>query len=352
MSGLLNGPQSLQFADVLVSAYMTSQKLDRLLLFLGQPAVNLQATMNATFPEAALGIVLNANREGWAPSLLKAVAAGVPENPEVQQFFATYRELDPARNPQIANPWMAYRLYGGRLFMGRMQVRKQLRKMDLPLYRKVLVVQSNQRQVGKTYTGALVDLVSEQSGHHVAYIDLDSKEYTLQMVAEELALKWEIAPEQLPRQGGEQETRWAVQLGLFLVSNAPAKDGLVRWLILDGFRERVPSVGMKALIDELAVSIQDKRLFRMIVGNYSEPLPANLLSYVDIVVPLTLPEIQTALTAIHESLCGQAASAEEIADYMDAYAARLAEYKQRSPEHAESHLLIHNAAADVVEQML
>jgi hypothetical protein len=141
-------------------------------------------------------------------------------------------------------------------------------------------------------------------------------------------------------------------LGSFLILNAPAKDNLVRWLILDGFRERVPSVGMKALIDELAVSIQDKHLFRMIVGNYNEPLPANLLSYVDVVVPLTLPEIQTALTAIHESLCGQPASAEETAEYMDAYAARLAEYKQRSPEHAESHLLIHNAAADVVEQML
>jgi hypothetical protein len=351
MSGLLTGPESVQFATVLSSAYMR-QDLDRLLLLLSQPVVNLQSTMNATFPQAALEVVLNANREGWAPSLLKAVAAGMPGNLEVQQFFSAYRHLDPASNPQIANPWMAYRLYGGRLFIGRMQVRKQLRKMDQPFDRKVLVVQSSQRQVGKTYTGALVDLVSEQSGHHVAYMDLDSKEYTLQTVAEELALKWDIDPKQLPSQGGEQETRWAVQLGSFLVLNAPAKNNLVRWLILDGFRERVPSVGMKALIDELAVSIQENHLFRMIVANYNESLPTNLLSFVDIVVPLALPEIQTALTAIHQSLCGQAASAEEIADYMDAYAARLAEYKQRSPEHAESHLLIHNAAADVVEQML
>jgi hypothetical protein len=89
----------------------------------------------------------------------------------------------------------------------------------------------------------------------------------------------------------------------------------------------------------------------MIIANYNDPLPVNLLSFVDIVVPLTLLEIKTALMAIHESSCGQAASAEEIEDYMDVYAARLAEYKQRSPEHAESHLLIHNAAADVVEQM-
>jgi hypothetical protein len=350
MSGLLNGPESQQFAMVLFSAY-TPASLTQLLLSLNRPTVEMQVSMNATFDRAALEIVLNANREGWAPSLLKAVAAGMPGNMEVQQFFATYRDLDPARNPQIANPWMSYRLYGGRLFMGRMQVRKQLRKMDQPLNRKVLIVNSDQRQVGKTYTGALVDLVSEQYGHHVAYIDLDSKDYDLQTVADELALKWEIDSKQLPSRGGEQETRWAPQLGSSLVSNASAKNGLVRWLILDGFRERVPSVGIKALIDQLAVSIQSNPHFRMIIANYNDPLPVNLLSFVDIVVPLTLLEIKTALMAIHESSCGQAASAEEIEDYMDVYAARLAEYKQRSPEHAESHLLIHNAAADVVEQM-
>jgi hypothetical protein len=349
MSGLFDGPQLRQFAEVLSSAY-DPVSLTGVLLNINQPTVDKQAPMNATFGEATLAIAVNANNEGWAPSLLKAVAADRADNDDVKRFLATYPDLDPARNPQIANPWMAYRLFGGRVFLGRMRVRNLLVKMNNPLNRKVLVIKSGQRQVGKTYTGALVSLVSEQNGYNIAYIDLDKKIYDLRTVAEELALKWEI-PQDVPRQGDEQDTRWAQQLASFLVSTAPRKNGVVRWLILDGFRERVPSAGIKALIDQLAISIQADPSFRLILTNYNDPLPLTLLWFEDIVVPLTLEEIRTALAAIHQTFCGQAPSPEEIKMYMDEYASRLALYKQQNPEHVESHLLIHNAAADVVAVM-
>jgi hypothetical protein len=350
MSGLFDGPQLRQFAEVLSSVY-DPVSLSGLLLSINQITVDKQAPMNATFGAATLAIAVNANNEGWAPSLLKAVAADRSENAGVKHFFSTYPDLDPARNPQIADPWMAYRLFGGRVFLGRMRVRTLLRKMNNPLNRKVLVIKSGQRQVGKTYTGALVSLVSEQNGYNIAYIDLDKKIYDLRSVAEELALKWEIHPQDMPRQGDEQETRWAQQLASFLVLTAPRKNGVVRWLILDGFRERLPSPGIKALIDQLAISIQAEASFRLILTNYNDPLPLTLLSFEDIVVPLTLEEIRTALAAIHQTFCGQAPSPEEIKMYMDEYASRLALYKQQNPEHVESHLLIHNAAADVVAVM-
>jgi hypothetical protein len=350
MSGLFDGPQLRQFAEVLSSAY-DPVSLSGLLLSINQITVDKQAPMNATFGAATLAIAVNANNEGWAPSLLKAVATDRSENAGVKQFFSTYPDLDPARNPQIADAWMAYRLFGGRVFLGRMRVRNLLRKMNNPLNRKVLVVKSGQRQVGKTYTGALVSLVSEQNGYNIAYIDLDKKTYDLRTVAEELALKWEIQPTDVPRQGEEQETRWAQQLASFLVSTAPRKNGVVRWLILDGFRERVPSAGIKALIDQLAISIQADPSFRLILTNYNDPLPLTLLSFEDVVVPLTLDEIRTALSAIHKTFSGLAPSPDEIQMYMDEYENRLAEYKQRNPEHVGSHLLIHNAAADVVAVM-
>jgi hypothetical protein len=351
MGILLNGPESQQLASALFDAY-DLQGLTNLLLSIDQLAVERQVSMNANPSEATFEVVLNANREGWVPSLLRAVSIDRPGNAKVQQFFAAYTHLDPAKNPPIANPWMTYRLFGGQLFLGRPRVRKLLMKMDNPLNRKVLVIRSDRRQVGKTHTRTLIDFASHQGlRNKPAYIDLDSKSYDLRALVDEVALKWGMDPAMLPRQGEEQETRWAQQLAPFLIENAGQDGSLVRWLILDGFRERVPSPGIQAFVDQLAVSIQSTTPFRLILVNYTYPLPLTLLSYEEVVVPLTIDEIKTALSSIHESCCGQRASAEETQMYMDAYTARLAEYKQRSPEHAESHLLIHHAAADIVEEM-
>jgi hypothetical protein len=352
MSGLLNGPEAQQLASALFDAYNTPVALSDLLQSIDRPTVARQTAMNATFSEATFEVVLNANREGWMPSLLNAVAVDRPGNAKVQQFFATYPHLDPARNPPIANPWMTYRLFGGQLFLGRANVRKKLMKMESRYGRKTLIIRSDRRQIGKTYTGTLINFASQQSLiNKPTYIDLDSKNYDLRTLCNEVAKKWNIDPAKLPNQGQEQETRWAQQLAPFLIENAPEDKNLVRWLILDGFREKLPSPGIQALIDQLAVCIQSTTLFRLILVNYSYPLPLTVLAFEDGVDPLTNDEIKTALSSIHESCCGQQASEEEAKEYMDEYAARLEEYRRRSPEHAESHLLIHHAVADVVEGM-
>ena len=351
MSGLLNGSESLQFAKALFKAYLIPVELDQLLLSIDRLAVDQQVAMNATPDQAALQVVLKANREGWIPSLLKVAAADRLNRPEIQRFFADYSRLDPINNPEVLNPWTAYRLFGGQLFIGRLKVRRFLLKMTDPLSRKVLVIKSDRRQVGKTYTGALVGFVSQPPLNKVSPIDLDETIYDLRTLAERIAKEWDVNLKELPGQSEEQETRWAQQLANCLVKNAPSKDGLVRWLILDGFRERLPSAGIKALIDALAVKIQSNPSFRLILVNYTDPLPLAALAFEDIVVPLTLEEIKLALTEIHLSCCGYPANPEEIRDYMEEYATQLDAYKQRSPEHAESQLLVHNAVADVVEVM-
>jgi len=351
MSGLLTGPESVQFADAIFKVYPIAD-LDGLLLSIDRLTVEQLVPMNATPEEAARRVVLRANREGWIQDLILKAAEGRPDRPEIQAFFTAHQRLDPVNNPQMQNPWVAYRLFGGRLFIGRQKVRKFLLLMTDPLKRKILVVKSERRQVGKSYTGALVGFVSQQSKPDKAsLIDLDATIFDLRTLAEAIAREWNIDVARLPRRGEEQETRWAQQLAEYLVKTATLKVGQVCWLILDGFRERVPSAGIKALIDCLAINIQDNPSFRLILVNHTDPLPLTILRYEDVVVPLTQEEIQTALTEIHQSCCGRPANPEEVTEYMEEYARQLETYKLSSPEHADSQLLVHNAIADVVEVM-
>jgi hypothetical protein len=351
MPGLLSGTQAQQLGDILFGAYDESS-LSAVLLSINRLEMNKQVPMGATPQSAMLQIVLNANKEGWVPALLKAIKESRSENLDVLAFFAVYDHLDPARNPHLDDPWTTHLLNGGQFFIGRPEVRRLLKKLNDPRSRKVLIIRSDRRQVGKTHTCELINFVSGSSVYtKVSYIDLDQRLFDLRTLARKLALEWNIEPNQLPVQGEEQETRWAQQLAQYLIENAPQHNNPVRWLFIDGFRERIPSPGIQELIDQLATRIQSTATFRLVLANYNQVPPLTLLSFVDIVTPITQQEIEAVFSELHLSKHKQEPSAEECQQYMAGYEMRLNQYKVSSPEYADSHLLIHRSVADVAEEM-
>jgi hypothetical protein len=351
--GLMDGKEMTDFAQLLAGVY-DWDTLTRLLLSINRDPVQKQTGMYAEFDAATLQIVTRSNERGWAADLLIAVAADRSENPDAQAFLARYPHFDPKRNPHLQDFWQTTRLFGGDLFIGRPQVRALLKRMTVPENRKVLQISSKKHKVGKSYTCFLVNFVGDKTTlNKVTYVELDKKAYDLRRLAEHLTEQWGIDPAQLPKQGSEQESRWAQWLAPALVENARMPDGMVRWLILDGFGAGVISEGVKELVDGLALKIKATGNFRLILVDYDplRPLPLPVRAFADVVEPLTRREIEETLEFAHLSRFGERPAAEKIREYMETYDLRLAEYKEKLPEHAESHLVIHHAAADVVEEM-
>jgi hypothetical protein len=350
---LMNGAEVRDFADLLADVY-DWDTFTRLLLSIKQAPVQKQAGMRADFDAATLQVVSRSNDRGWAANLLIAVAIERSENLDVKAFFTQHPHFDEKRNPYLRDFWQATRLFGGDLFMGRAEVRLLLKMMTIPENRKVLQITSETHQVGKSYTYSLVEFVGNKTTRNeVTYIELNKRAYDLGKLADHLVKEWEIDPALLPKQGAEQESRWAQWLAPELIKNAKMTDGIVRWLILDGFGACVISDGVKELVDGLALKIKSTGNFRLILMDYDplRPLPLPVRTFAYVVKPLTRREIEETLEFAHLSRHGVKPDEAKVMEYMESYDLRLAEYKQNLPEHAESHLVIHHAAADVVEMM-
>jgi hypothetical protein len=351
--GLMDGREITEFAELLTTVY-DWDGLTRLLLSINQEPVQKLAGINADFAAATLQVVIKSNERGWVADLLIAFATDRSGNPDAQAFLARHPHFDPKWNPHLHDFWQSTRLFGGDLFIGRPKVRTLLKRMTVPENRKVLQITSKKHKVGKSYTCFLVNFVSHYTTlNKVTYVELDKKAFDLARLADHLAEHWGIDPTQLPKQGTEQESRWAQWLAPALVENAMMSDGMVRWLILDGFGASVTSEGIKELVDGLALKIKATANFRLILVDYDplRPLPLPVRAFAEVVEPLTRREIEETLEFAHLSRFGENPAADKIREYMESYDARLAEYKEKLPEHAESHLVIHHAAADVVEEM-
>ena len=338
----------------LLSVVFTEATLDLELLKLNRGGLDKQVTTKAAPPERMMLLVGKANSEGWLRDLVKAVALARSNSDEVRAFTMKYPDLDPARSPVLTNPWDTHQIFGGKLFIGRQLLRKYLKKIEQPLGRKLLVVTSASRNIGKTYTTDLIRFVAQQRPlNKLTYIDLDLETYDPGSLAHKLACDWNVDPETLPKQDKEQASRWIRHLTCFLVTDSPAANGMVRWIVLDGFREKVPSLEVQEFIAQLAASIQSHDAFRLVLINYTQLLPLKVrpFSFADVVEKITDDEIALALTEIHGRIVGRPITPEECQEYLVTVQQRFHQYEHDNPDEASNQLLMHSAISDIVESM-
>jgi hypothetical protein len=349
----MTGPQIVAFGNLIFQILLPAT-LSETLQRMNRPALDRIVTTAFTPREQISQLIGIANTEGWIRQLVDAVVAGRGQIPEVRAFLVNNPDFDSSRNYVPQNPWATYKIFGGKFFLGRGGLRRHLFDMCDPLNSKVLLVISDQRQVGKSYTAGLIQFVSDYVGmSKVSYIDLDAFNYDLDTFAKRIAKEWGIDPEDLPGPGGEQESRWGQYLGKYLIEHVERRNGTVQWLILDGFREKILPQAMLDLVTDLAQRIQSDDLFRLILVDFTQQLPLDVQMFMlsDTVGLLSDDEIRTALRDL-AAMKGPALSDEQSIEYLELVKKRRQAYSQQYAGKASDQAFTHYAVSDVVKKVL
>jgi len=345
----MNGPEIVQFSDAVRKAFSPNE-LETLLKSLNRSSYDY-AVVAAPYPDQVVQIVGGANSDGWIAAFVNAVVAARPDNADVQAFLTNNPHWDPATHRAPGHPCDTLFIFGGKTFVGRSDLRKYLKKMNTPTGKKVMVVTSEHRKVGKTYSKELVDYLADHNGTPPpVFVDLDQDDYDPGKLAAEIAKQMRFTGE-LSKQGNQQAARWNQELvrDLIPLTNDPADT--VWWIVLDGFRQRMPSEATQDFIAQLAQRIQGTSRFRLLLVNYTFRLPLAVEAWVfkDQVKPLDRAEVQEFLGKVHEQKHGAPPPVEKLEEYVTEVYNLLDENKQRWPEAADDQELLNKAVSDAAD---
>lgn len=352
----MTGPEIVELSKAINGAY-DYDELETLLLTIDRKITDY-VTAQATYPTQVQELVGYANSQGWISQLVLAVLNDpVRQNLQsIRNFLSLHPYWDPANHPPLAHPADTLRIFDGRSFIGRDPFRDALKKMNQPIGRRVLVITSTHRKVGKTYSRDLIDFVSQRlPPSAVAYVDLDSENYTPITLAKKLAGELKMSPDTIPDEATEQHPRSTQELISLLIRTGANPAPTVWWIVLDGFREVVPSEPTKEFISQLAERIQRTEEYRLILINYTYNLPpgVGLFSYKDDLKPISRTEIETHFTNVHRQKHNANPLPAELAEYLSGMDALYHQFKQQYPEAVDDQLLVNSAVtlvADTIEE--
>ena len=346
----MTGPEIVQFAAAVNGAFKPDEVISLLL------RLNLKftdyVTANLPFPRQLEELVGAANSQAWVAQLVLEVVRERPANHLVKQFLATYPGWDPAKSLPSAHPCDALRVFGGKSFIGRPDLRKFLKRMISGDSKNMLLVTGERRKIGKTYSKEMVSFLSaSQQPSGVVYIDLDTDNYDPAKLASEIAKTMRLDVGGMPSRGQQQASRWNQDLSNWLIPEVPDSRRVVWWIILDGFRQRMPSEEVQDLIAQIAQRVQGTQDYRLILIDYTYSLPVAVSGFMfrEKVVPIQKEEVQHFLEQVHQQKHGSAPADEELADYVTGVYQKLAEYTQQYPDMTDNHLLLNMAVTDAME---
>jgi hypothetical protein len=345
-------PEILRFSQALSIAYMYGE-LSALLLRLNQQLNRIVPQIMA-FQEQTQFLVTVANNQGWIVPLVLAVIQDRGQTPPIRSFLQDYPDWETASNQQLAHPCDTLSVFGGRSFIGRDDLRKFLKKMDTATGRKLLVVTAEKRKVGKTYSTELVRFLSvNRQPSQVVYHDLDAADYDPVKLARELGRLMGVASTSFPDSTSEQAARSNQELVSLLIPDYPNPQPKVWWIILDGFRQKVPSEATLDFIDQFAQRIQARQDFRLLLLNYTYTLPLAIAGFAfkENVKPLGEADLKDFLSRVHRGRHGSGPRAEELGEYLQGVDERLGQYKRDYPERVEDQLLLNMAVTDVADSI-
>jgi hypothetical protein len=344
----MTGPEIVQFAAALNEAFAPHELIPVL------QAISRKFTDYATatlpFPRQLEELVAAANSQSWIAQLVTAVVQQNP-NKAIKDFLAAYPEWDPAKSRPLAHPCDALRVFGGRSFIGRADLRKFLKKMSAGDGKNVLLVTGEHRKIGKTYSKELVIFLSaHRPPSGVAYVDLDNDNYDPAKLVNDIAKGMRL-DSRMPHRGRQQASRWNQELSKWLIPEIPDPKRILWWIVLDGFRQRMPSEEVQDLIAQIAQRVQSTQDYRLVLVDYVYSLPVAVSGFMfrEKIAPIQRPEIEFFLKQIHQQRYGSEPDEAKLSEYIAGVDDKLAEYTRNNPEMAENQLLLNMAVTDAVE---
>jgi hypothetical protein len=349
----MTGPEIVEFSSAVRNAFAV-EDLARLLLGMNRRLADYVPAL-APYPDQVIQLVARANSEGWISQFVSEVVRTRPNSQAIGSFLNNNSDWNLGSVTPCANPLDTLRVSGGKCFIGRPQLRKYLRMMNTPTGKKVLVVTSDRRKVGKTYSRELIRFLSlNQQPSEVAYLDLDDDDHDSGKLAQWLAQAMGNSPAGMPLQSQQQATRWNQELVDWIVpatKQPAAAAATVWWIILDGFRQWVPSEAMQDFIAQIAQRIQSTQRFRLILLNYTYRLPfaVEAFTFKEQVRPIEPAEVTAFLSQFHERTRGVRPTPEELTEYVAGVYDRKTQIAQEHPESVDDQLLLNAAVTDATE---
>jgi hypothetical protein len=348
----MTGPEIVTFTSIVSSAFV-EHELSTLLKKLNKNFLDY-VPANVPYPKQVEELVGAANSKGWISQLVLAVLDDRPNNQFIKDFLSKHPYWDPANHPPLKHPADTLRILGGRSFIGRDRLRAVVKKMDTPTGKKVLLVKSTHRKVGKTYSKDLLDFVSKKlqpSG--VAYVDLDFEDFDPIKLAKKLAKEMKLNTSLFPDSATEQAPRSNQELVSLLTESSPnpANPPPNWWMVLDGFRDRQPSEAIQDFIAQLAQRVQQTEEYRLILANYGCLLPLTVGEFVFTLdlEPLTRTELETHFTNVHRQKNQTNPTAAELSDYLSGMDVAFARLTQLYPDSKDDQTLVNSAVTTVVD---
>jgi hypothetical protein len=347
----MTGFQILQFSNAVFAAYNDADFGD-LLLGLNKPPFAKLVAGAIGFKQQVEVVVAIANSQGWIEQLVLAVIKDRGHTQVIKQFLLENPDWDPAKNPPVVDPSDAFTLLGGRYFIGRPELRRFLKRMNVTTDRKVLAITSDHRKVGKTYSRDLINFIADHGKAGVVYEDLDAADFNPVTLAKKLGAAMNRDLSGVSDQPSQQAPRSNQELVSLLIPTPNEAAAKVWWIILDGFRRKLPSEALKDFIERLATQIVDRPDFRLLLINYTYELPIDVdyLVLKEKVEPLCPDELKQFLINIYETRKGMAPSQEKLDQYLKSIEVQHKAIMEKRSESAQDQLLLNIAVTQVVEE--
>src|SRR5258708_2548024 len=117
----MRGSEIVQFAAALNGAF-NEEEVTTLLLRLNRKFTDY-VTAKLTFPKQLEQLVATANSQAWVAQLVLQAIEERSSNAAIKDFLAAYPGWDPTKAQLLAHPSDALRVFGGKSFIGRADLR-------------------------------------------------------------------------------------------------------------------------------------------------------------------------------------------------------------------------------------
>ena len=271
----LKGSKILQLRDVLVVNY-TQAEFDDLLLTIEQrlETISTASGMNQIVKE----VIYRAEKDNWIIDLISKAAEQRQDDPVLKQL---YTELCAPLLTELGNsenPYKAWRLLGGQLFVDRVPLRRVIeRELNNQLGKPILVV-DGPRLSGKTHNLMYINhLQNSLKNFEIVWLDLEELALEQQVEPEDIgrSIVTQMGLEGMPPRQNEQASTWGRHFCEWLSTKIPDLEQTY-WIVIDHCDKVLLPQGSRDLLVHLTKFIPIKlKPHRLVLLGYPnwETLP-------------------------------------------------------------------------------